>query len=72
MKKKDVFQEAQDRVEAALPHKGTEHFKTWTVNVGDRMVRPRFGEKHQIIQPSDRVICQEILVLYVLPILSLE
>ena len=51
---KFVIYEAYESDEAAAAHKGTAHYKKWRETVEDWMARPRKGEKHIIVAPTDR------------------
>ena len=51
---KFVIYEAYESEDAALAHKNTVHYKTWRETVADWMAKPRKGEKHIILAPTDR------------------
>lgn len=51
---KFVLYEAYESEEAAAAHKDTDHYKKWRDTVADWMAKPRKGEKHKILAPSDK------------------
>jgi (4S)-4-hydroxy-5-phosphonooxypentane-2,3-dione isomerase len=53
---KFVFYEAYESDEAAAAHKETVHYKNWRDTVAEMMAKPRKGEKHIIICPTDKAL----------------
>ena len=51
---KFVIYEAYESDEAAAAHKETDHYKKWRDTVADWMAKPRKGEKHFIVAPTDK------------------
>jgi (4S)-4-hydroxy-5-phosphonooxypentane-2,3-dione isomerase len=49
-----MLYEAWESDEAAAYHKTTAHYARWRDTVTDWMAEPRYGVKHNIIQPNDR------------------
>jgi autoinducer 2-degrading protein len=50
---KFVLYEAYKSEEAAAAHKDTAHYLKWRDTVADWMAKPRKGEKHIILAPTD-------------------
>ena len=51
---KFVLYEAYESEEAAANHKKTKHYLKWKETVESWMQKPREGQKHTIIAPSDK------------------
>lgn len=50
---KFVIYEAFKSEESILLHKETDHYKIWRETVADWMAKPRRGEKHLVLAPTD-------------------
>lgn len=53
---KFVIYEAYESDEAAAAHKETTHYLKWREAVADWMAKPRNGEKHIILAPTDKTL----------------
>ncbi len=51
---KFVIYEAYESDAAAAAHKETAHYNKWRATVADWMAKPRIGEKHIIIAPTEK------------------
>jgi autoinducer 2-degrading protein len=51
---KFVLYEAYASDADAAAHKETAHYTKWRTTVADWMAKPRVGEKHNIIAPTDK------------------
>jgi autoinducer 2-degrading protein len=51
---KFVLYEAYASDADAAAHKETAHYNKWRTTVADWMAKPRVGEKHNIIAPTDK------------------
>jgi autoinducer 2-degrading protein len=49
-----MLYEAYESEASAADHKTTAHYMKWRDTVNDYMAEPRYGVKHNIIEPNDR------------------